>query len=631
MRSTPGGLRAHSGGRADPEAENAQHAPMNAKVSVSRRPWLRAAAFFAGALMLALGQADAWLPKLIAPLIERKSADFGLPVRIRTLRTDIWHGHLELLDLDLPEGARIHRVAVDLDWARLDRPRIGGIRIEALRLPARALSRIRTIVEGSSGTVPSAAGIPVGRIEISSSVIEVETGAGGLALQLPWLHAEAGSGGFRVQARADLKMSRGEASGIQLSGTLSPDVSEWQGQIRADRVGLRLPHAQGSARLDWRGRLDLHPDGAAGAEGTLTLSGAEAELASGRIDVDRFAVHLKAAFRPGAEASIELARFAPETPISVAVNWPEVPFAHLGIEAFELGALKFPSREPAPLRIAIALGARPRIGGIEFEGRFVPASPIELAGRVKLAQEAVPLSALAERWLGIRPTSGRAIVEGSVFLRGSRIRANTHLQLKRLQIARANPAALERLSEHLGLSPDLALDLLRDANGNIELDVPIEADLAQGGAGVAADLSAVYGKALISALGKAALGYLKNAFQPYGMAVDALLWIGEQSRRFRLSPVFFAPGTAEPDSEGLKSLEKLAGFLERHREPSVAICAVTTVSEAPPGNAEKLASERVQRVIEALAQRGVDRNRLTLCRNRREDAKDARPRVEVLL
>jgi len=205
-----------------------------------------------------------------------------------------------------------------------------------------------------------------------------------------------------------------------------------------------------------------------------------------------------------------------------------------------------------------------------------------------------------------------------------------------LRVSQADALVSAKVQELIGLSPDAALDLLRDGDDRITLNIPVHIPLTGDVDAVRISGAAIYRQAMLGVLKKGAIAYVKNIFQPYGMAIDALQWLGEQRKKMRLKPIFFAIHGEQPNSDGLQAVEQVSGFLKQYPKMTVAICGVATREEAVNlgGVAEawqKLAHARVAVAMEQLMQAGVKREQMTLCHNTLDEKEKGRPRVEVLL
>jgi hypothetical protein len=216
---------------------------------------------------------------------------------------------------------------------------------------------------------------------------------------------------------------------------------------------------------------------------------------------------------------------------------------------------------------------------------------------------------------------------------------------------------------------DVALDLLRDSDGQIKLTIPVQGNVNDPQFGTGAILRTATQKAVQ----KAALSYAKFMLQPFGAIMFAGQMAGKATRP-RFEPVAFAPAAAELGGESHQYLDKLAGMLSDRPGLQLTVCGVATASdrealiaarqaeaqaaadaqpdgkgaaqdgevlqgEAAPSEPAvsteeliELADARGQAVRGYLrAEHDIGEDRLYACRSVYEGETDAMPRVEITL
>lgn len=281
---------------------------------------------------------------------------------------------------------------------------------------------------------------------------------------------------------------------------------------------------------------------------------------------------------------------------------------------------------------------------------------------------------------------GRLSADSEVALAGEQLDVRNALTIERLQLAgKAGDQDEGVLAQGMAMPVDVALDLLRDRQDRIRLDLPVTGSLDNPSFGT----GAIVRQATQRALQNAAMSYVKNALQPLG----TLMLVGNlaaKAARPRFEPIEMPAGETGLPDQGKAYLDKLGGMLAERPGLRLTICGVATaadrevlaaaaaaraeaaqgaanegadtgaapagqtsvpagapatgdaLSAAPGGEAQspavspaqllELAQLRTTRVISYLSGReGVDRERLFLCRETIEDDADATPRVEITL
>jgi len=184
----------------------------------------------------------------------------------------------------------------------------------------------------------------------------------------------------------------------------------------------------------------------------------------------------------------------------------------------------------------------------------------------------------------------------------------------------------------------LALSLLKDGDGQIKIEVPIDTTFGNFSVGT----GDIVRRAVMTATRKAALTYAKFALQPFG----ALMLIKEQmdsAGRPSFQPIIFMPGSSNISEEADAYVEKLSELLNGRPGIMLTICGVATLQDP----AEKIVATETGEQIEvvdkralalsrgaavrsAIKARGIAEKRLFACRPEiKED--DSSPRVVLTL
>ncbi|MDQ6975682.1 MAG: DUF748 domain-containing protein [Mariprofundaceae bacterium] len=236
-------------------------------------------------------------------------------------------------------------------------------------------------------------------------------------------------------------------------------------------------------------------------------------------------------------------------------------------------------RRKTPVELSAKLSPA---GAIHMKGTVVlqnkKSKKLALNGHVKVqGVDAAPFSGYVEVVSGyaLRRGTVHADLEGKLV--GSTLDSILHLKLQHLEVVAKQKTAIDALRGLVGLSPDAALDTLRDSNNEIALDIPIVGDLK------APDfhLQDIIQQALGGSLQKASMMYLQYAFQPYGALLEAAIWVGEQVHAIRLPSIAFPLGSSESiDKNKNDILQKAADFLNKNPKTSLALCGHANVHDA---------------------------------------------------
>jgi hypothetical protein len=174
-----------------------------------------------------------------------------------------------------------------------------------------------------------------------------------------------------------------------------------------------------------------------------------------------------------------------------------------------------------------------------------------------------------------------------------------------------------------GTSAALALYLLKDKKGNIELNVPIETDLENFSIGT----QDIVSKASRGAAQKAALNYAKLVLQPYGSLL-LLKDIAGVIAKPRFEPIMFEPGATEITENAAAYTAKIAELLANKPEMRITICGVSTMLDIPqptdnPNANIEQGAEKIETQPEISLQTPDDAFFLSIAKQRRDNIRQA--------
>jgi len=258
---------------------------------------------------------------------------------------------------------------------------------------------------------------------------------------------------------------------------------------------------------------------------------------------------------------------------------------------------------------------------INVNGSFAPlaeALTLDLDGEI----DGLPLPLLSpfvEQLIGYQLTTGQFDHKFTASLADETLKADNKIKLHGLKVKHLEDA---EPSAPLGLPLEAGLDMLRDSNGLIELDVPLEGHLDDPNIG----LGQIISTALTSALSSGSTTFLKLALQPYGA-----IWMGAELGlkmlgKVHLDPMVFAPLEATLGSQQLDYTNKLGDLMLDRPGVSLSLCGVVgqadhaallalSDKEASAINLPGLAKARASAVKSYLLDtRKIDTKRLHVCK-----------------
>lgn len=238
--------------------------------------------------------------------------------------------------------------------------------------------------------------------------------------------------------------------------------------------------------------------------------------------------------------------------------------------------------------------------------------------------------------------TGQLSIESEIGIKKNKIDATNKLMIRRLALGDSDKKG--KMAEEIGMPVDMALDMLRDDRGDIEMDVPISGDLNDPNI----NINDAINKALASALSAGAMTYATMFLQPYGAIIMAANMAGDaltSASKPKLTPINFLPMEISLGAEMSDYVGKISELLKR-KNLRLQICGFAARSEgaqiaekrkalsAGDINAKllEMAEARSDLVMNTLLGKGIDSERLFNCRAQIDESmKGALPRVDLLL
>ena len=240
----------------------------------------------------------------------------------------------------------------------------------------------------------------------------------------------------------------------------------------------------------------------------------------------------------------------------------------------------------------------------------------------------------SSKW-GYHIRTGALSVDSEVEIHKGTLKGNNHLTLTQFDLIPDDKDKVARTIKDLAIPIDMAVSVLKDKNGIIELDVPIQGDLTNPDV----NLQSIYRKATAKAITTGAISYLKYLFQPYGTFISVAQTVGDYATRIYLDPVGFSPGSISPNAQGLDYLSVVAKIMKEKETLNLTVCANATQEDlllleaerfkpaltAPnkkghPSAARKtsdphlfIARKRAEAIRTHLVNLGIDATRIHLC------------------
>ena len=222
---------------------------------------------------------------------------------------------------------------------------------------------------------------------------------------------------------------------------------------------------------------------------------------------------------------------------------------------------------------------------------------------IKLA--ALDLPQISAYVPGYNIERGRLNADSNVVINGDTLEVRNALLIERLKLSGKAAEGNEPLAQGMAMPIDVALDLLRDGDDRIKLQLPVTGSLDDPKFG----LGDVVRQATQKALQNAAMSYVKNALQPLGTLL-LVRDLAARAARPRFEPVEMAPGDASLSANGRDYLRKLGSLLTDRPGLRLTICGVATAADRS-ALAEIAIADMAQKIVPESSDSAPDRSAAT--------------------
>ncbi len=343
------------------------------------------------------------------------------------------------------------------------------------------------------------------------------------------------------------------------------------------------------------------------------------------------------------------------------------PPVNFQLSAMDLQINNINSGSTDPMTVQLATGNNTMQLGVTGD---VTAFADPMSVNLVASMSALELPRFSPYILGYNINRGRLSVDSEVAITGETLDIQNSVLLEAIQLAGKAADDNEILAQGMAMPLDVALDLLRDSDDHISLDLPVTGSLSDPLFNSADIIRTV----MQNALQNAAMSYVTTALQPLG----TLLFIGDlasQAAAPRFEPLTMTTGDASLSDENREYLFKIGDLLKERPRLQLTLCGIVTETdrevlatralrqlqqnveaelletqgaqgeEEPGGEPAAIQAPQISdgELLELAAMRTrtatsflansvmIESGRLFVCRETLDGAEDARPRVRLSL
>ena len=305
------------------------------------------------------------------------------------------------------------------------------------------------------------------------------------------------------------------------------------------------------------------------------------------------------------------------------------------IDTLEAGP--FDNQKPTQKSAFNLVGRSDEYSSFEVTGDVTPFSQkLNLDTRVKLRELSLPdTSAYVKNVLGFELETGQLDTDIDVVVVEDVIKGNVRIGLRGLNMTAADDYEAGSLKDKTSMPLNVALSLLQDKKGNIDLKVPLSGSVDDPSFGLNGFMKLVIKKAVLSAT----QSYLIKTFVPYANVVTVVKSSGEYLLKLRFEDLTYGIGVVELQPDQLGYVDQFVQLLKDKPKEQVKVCGIATPEEIglPQGTKvtdetqiaqmQKIAIDRAKLFKDYVVAAGISSSRLLLCNAQIDSKKGGVPRI----
>jgi hypothetical protein len=312
----------------------------------------------------------------------------------------------------------------------------------------------------------------------------------------------------------------------------------------------------------------------------------------------------------------------------------------LFIDTLELGALsnnKEKQQEQTPYTLVGRSNKYAKFHLSGFLQPFATMATYHIKGSFK--EFSLPaISSYMKASTGLEVKTGRLNTDLDVTLLGDELDGNVIVLLEALETGLVDSEEAGSLIDQGALPLNMAMGMLKDSDGNVELDVPLSGSTSDPKFGLSSIVTLITKKAIMSAT----QDYLLTTFVPYANIVSIAITAGEFALKLRFDDLDYHVEQIEPGENQDAYLKDFIALMQAKEDTRVTLCAISTPADigAQPGKkiTDKAAikslldigEQREHALKDHLIEYGkIDSSRILFCKPQIDSSEDALPRIAI--
>jgi hypothetical protein len=310
------------------------------------------------------------------------------------------------------------------------------------------------------------------------------------------------------------------------------------------------------------------------------------------------------------------------------------------IDTLTLGALSNAANkqeEQTPFELK---GRINKYAHFDFKGFTLPFSQIQkhhLEG--SLQELSLPaVSRYMKKAVNMELKSGQLNTDIQVTLTGEELNGKVLILLRSLETAVAGSDEAGSLIDQGALPFNMALGMLKDGHGDVELDVALSGSTSDPSFGMGSIVTLITQKAIWMATKE----YVMTTFVPYANVVSVAMSVGEFALKLRFDDLIYQTKQIEPNEAQQAYLQGFIALMQDKEKTRVNICGISVPADINLNAGTKVTDiKHINQLKEIAEQReatfkdyiiehgGIASSRLLLCAPKIDSSESALPRIEL--
>ena len=171
--------------------------------------------------------------------------------------------------------------------------------------------------------------------------------------------------------------------------------------------------------------------------------------------------------------------------------------------------------------------------------------------------------------------SGQLDLDVDVQLVGTAVDGEVQVMLRGIELASVDDFEVSSINDQISVPLNMALGMLKDSDGNVELSLPITGDTRSPSFGLSGFVTLLAKRATM--LG--ARDYLVTTFVPYAQVVNIVVLAGSYALKVRINDLPYNPGDVDLQPEQQAFLQQFSALLKDSDDTHVKLCAIATAKD----------------------------------------------------